>query len=91
MINSFLETLFSYMQGSTKSRVCLYSNGGPDGDVAPMNGEETSQSISGGLIEELADMFDGELKPVAPKAQKKVPMPDEYVYFYFFHGACNNY
>ncbi|XP_061712599.1 AP-3 complex subunit delta isoform X1 [Cydia pomonella] len=31
--------------------------------------------FSGGLIAELVDLFDGELKPVAPKAQKKVPMP----------------
>ncbi|KAL0850158.1 hypothetical protein ABMA28_012033 [Loxostege sticticalis] len=37
--------------------------------------EEPSKGFSGGLIEELADLFDGELKPVAPKAQKKVPMP----------------
>ncbi|RVE44774.1 hypothetical protein evm_010573 [Chilo suppressalis] len=41
-----------------------------------MNGEDTSsKAFSGGLIEELVDLFDGELKPVAPKAQKKVPMP----------------
>ncbi|XP_013167088.1 PREDICTED: AP-3 complex subunit delta [Papilio xuthus] len=39
------------------------------------NGEETSPGFSGGLIEELASLFEGELKPVAPKAQKKVPMP----------------
>lgn len=42
-----------------------------------MNGENTAQGFSGGLIEELADLFEGELKPVAPKAQKKVPMPPE--------------
>ncbi|XP_013195011.2 AP-3 complex subunit delta [Amyelois transitella] len=41
-----------------------------------MNGEN-GQGFSGGLIEELADLFDGELKPVAPKAQKKVPMPPD--------------
>ncbi|CAG5017958.1 unnamed protein product [Parnassius apollo] len=41
------------------------------------NGEETSQGFSGGLIEELASLFEGELKPVAPKAQKKVPMPSD--------------
>ncbi|XP_075982837.1 adaptor-related protein complex 3, delta 1 subunit-like garnet [Anticarsia gemmatalis] len=41
-----------------------------------VNGENSSpRTFSGGLIEELADLFDGELKPVAPKAQKKVPMP----------------
>ncbi|XP_028168613.1 AP-3 complex subunit delta [Ostrinia furnacalis] len=40
-----------------------------------LNDEETSKGFSGGLIQELADLFDGELKPVAPKAQKKVPMP----------------
>ena len=28
------------------------------------------------LSEELAVFFDGELNPVAPKAQKKVPVPD---------------
>lgn len=28
------------------------------------------------LISELADTFEGELNPVAPKAQKKVPLPD---------------
>ncbi|KAM3966582.1 adaptor-related protein complex 3, delta 1 subunit-like garnet [Aphomia sociella] len=41
-----------------------------------VNGEE-SQGFSGGLIEELFDLFEGELKPVAPKAQKKVPMPPD--------------
>ncbi|XP_053602028.1 AP-3 complex subunit delta [Plodia interpunctella] len=41
-----------------------------------MNGEN-EQGFSGGLIEELADLFEGELKPVAPKAQKKVPMPPD--------------
>lgn len=49
-----------------------------------MNGESSQtwvEKFSGGLIEELADLFDGELKPVAPKAQKKVPMPTEYVLF----------
>ncbi|CAH0722583.1 unnamed protein product, partial [Brenthis ino] len=40
-----------------------------------VNGEESSENMSGGLIEELANLFEGELKPVAPKAQKKVPMP----------------
>ncbi|XP_013144425.1 PREDICTED: AP-3 complex subunit delta [Papilio polytes] len=39
------------------------------------NGEEPSPGFSGGMIEELASLFEGELKPVAPKAQKKVPMP----------------
>ncbi|XP_049887689.1 AP-3 complex subunit delta [Pectinophora gossypiella] len=46
-------------------------------DEGAMNGEDSPQGFSGGLIEELADLFDGELKPVAPKAQKKVPMPPE--------------
>lgn len=41
-----------------------------------VNGEE-SHGFSGGLIEELVDLFEGELKPVAPKAQKKVPMPPD--------------
>nr|QHN70698.1 garnet [Limenitis arthemis astyanax] len=52
------------------------SNGiaGGDGEI---NGEESSLGISGGLIEEFAMLFDGELKPVAPKAQKKVPMPSD--------------
>lgn len=44
-------------------------------NLDPINGESTPSGFSGGLIEELADLFDGELKPVAPKAQKKVPMP----------------
>ncbi|KAH9634046.1 hypothetical protein HF086_001248 [Spodoptera exigua] len=44
-------------------------------NLDPINGESSSPGFSGGLIEELADLFDGELKPVAPKAQKKVPMP----------------
>ncbi|CAG9783005.1 unnamed protein product [Diatraea saccharalis] len=41
-----------------------------------LNGEGP-KGFSGGLIEELVDLFDGELKPVAPKAQKKVPMPPD--------------
>ncbi|XP_068628481.1 AP-3 complex subunit delta isoform X2 [Battus philenor] len=41
------------------------------------NGEGTVPGFSGGLIEEIAGLFDGELKPVAPKAQKKVPMPND--------------
>ncbi|CAG9107822.1 unnamed protein product [Plutella xylostella] len=41
------------------------------------NGEKAAPSFSNGLIEELAELFDGELKPVAPKAQKKVPMPPD--------------
>ncbi|XP_059049466.1 AP-3 complex subunit delta [Achroia grisella] len=41
-----------------------------------INGAET-HGFSGGLIDELVDLFDGELKPVAPKAQKKVPMPPD--------------
>lgn len=43
-----------------------------------INGEEpsiTTRKFGDGIIEELADLFSGELKPVAPKAQKKVPMP----------------
>ncbi|XP_028037102.1 AP-3 complex subunit delta [Bombyx mandarina] len=40
--------------------------------------EETlNQNAKEDLIEELAQLFDGELKPVAPKAQKKVPMPPD--------------
>ncbi|CAH2068610.1 unnamed protein product, partial [Iphiclides podalirius] len=39
------------------------------------NGEGATPAFSGGLIEELASLFEGELKPVAAKAQKKVPMP----------------
>ncbi|CAG4922665.1 unnamed protein product [Colias eurytheme] len=42
-----------------------------------LNGEKASSNFSGGMIEELASLFEGELKPVAPKAQKKVPMPAE--------------
>ncbi|XP_072936013.1 AP-3 complex subunit delta [Epargyreus clarus] len=42
-----------------------------------VNGEESTKGFSDGLIEELASLFEGELKPVAPKAQKKVPMPPE--------------
>ncbi|KAJ8734794.1 hypothetical protein PYW08_014044 [Mythimna loreyi] len=45
--------------------------------IGDLNGESTPQSFSGGLIEELVDLFEGELKPVAPKAQKKVPMPSD--------------
>ncbi|KAJ0181197.1 hypothetical protein K1T71_003282 [Dendrolimus kikuchii] len=53
------------------------SNGLEKDDHIPMDAEPSMKSISGGLIEELAELFDGELKPVAPKAQKKVPMPPE--------------
>lgn len=48
-----------------------------DNENGEINEEESSKSLSGGLIEELANLFEGELKPVAPKAQKKVPMPAE--------------
>ncbi|XP_026727334.1 AP-3 complex subunit delta [Trichoplusia ni] len=44
-------------------------------NIEDLNGESSAQGFSGGLIEELAELFEGELKPVAPKAQKKVPMP----------------
>uniref|UniRef100_A0A2A4ISS4 AP-3 complex subunit delta n=1 Tax=Heliothis virescens TaxID=7102 RepID=A0A2A4ISS4_HELVI len=46
-------------------------------NIADVNGESSTQGFSGGLIEELAELFEGELKPVAPKAQKKVPMPSD--------------
>ncbi|KAG6458668.1 hypothetical protein O3G_MSEX010976 [Manduca sexta] len=51
------------------------SNGFEVENESGNDGENRESSFSGGLIEELADLFDGELKPVAPKAQKKVPMP----------------
>lgn len=57
-----------------------YSNGIEDDNSIPIDAELPVKSISGGLIEELAELFDGELKPVAPKAQKKVPMPPEWVF-----------
>lgn len=54
------------------------SNGLEKGeDEDQFNEEKSSPGFSGGLIEELASLFDGELKPVAPKAQKKVPKPFE--------------
>ncbi|XP_041973571.1 AP-3 complex subunit delta isoform X2 [Aricia agestis] len=49
-----------------------HQNNGLEGDEESL---EVKTDFSGGLIEELYLMFDGELKPVAPKAQKKVPMP----------------
>ncbi|KAL4705006.1 hypothetical protein ACJJTC_009794 [Scirpophaga incertulas] len=51
-----------------------HSNGLEKHEEEELNGE-VSKSFSDGLIEELADLFEGELKPVAAKAQKKVPMP----------------
>ncbi|CAH2099889.1 unnamed protein product [Euphydryas editha] len=56
----------------------LHSNGLEDNENnenGEINEEESRKSLSGGLIEELVNLFEGELKPVAPKAQKKVPMP----------------
>lgn len=32
------------------------------------------------VAEEVIALFDGELNPVAPKAQKKVPVPEGYVF-----------
>lgn len=46
-------------------------------EIEETDGDSTVVSFSGGLIEELGYLFDGELKPVAPKAQKKVPMPPD--------------
>lgn len=51
------------------------SNGVEKEDCTPIDDEPPVESISGGLIGELVELFNGELKPVAPKAQKKVPMP----------------
>lgn len=57
----------------------MYFSNGLTDDVEEdlLNGEKISNMFSGGLIEEFATLFEGELKPVAPKAQKKVPMPPE--------------
>ncbi|CAH4030802.1 unnamed protein product [Pieris brassicae] len=49
-----------------------HDSNGMTNDVE-LNGETIS--FSNGLLEEFASLFEGELKPVAPKAQKKVPMP----------------
>ncbi|CAK1548539.1 unnamed protein product [Leptosia nina] len=56
-----------------------HDSNGLDNDTEDgiINGEIASSPFSGGLIEELASLFEGELKPVAPKAQKKVPVPDD--------------
>ncbi|VVC94180.1 unnamed protein product [Leptidea sinapis] len=51
------------------------SNGLDKEESELVNGDHALEDISGGLFEELASLFEGELKPVAPKAQKKVPMP----------------
>ncbi|XP_050353231.1 AP-3 complex subunit delta [Nymphalis io] len=51
------------------------SNGLEKNENGEIIEEESSKSLSGGLIEEIANLFEGELKPVAPKAQKKVPIP----------------
>lgn len=40
------------------------------------NDENGDNTGSGGVLDELWVLFDGELNPVAPKAQKKVPVPD---------------
>ncbi|KAI5634781.1 AP-3 complex subunit delta-1 domain-containing protein [Phthorimaea operculella] len=53
------------------------SNGLEKPEDEAMNGEKSEAGFSGGLIEDLVDLFNGELKPVAPKAQKKVPMPPD--------------
>lgn len=34
-----------------------------------------------GISEEVAALFTGELNPVAPKAQKKVQLPEGYVFY----------
>lgn len=34
------------------------------------------------VADELAELFTGDLNPVAPKAQKKVPIPEGYVSFF---------
>lgn len=72
----------------------FYFSNGIDTDENVIS-EEENQNFSGGLIEELASLFDGELKPVAPKAQKKVPMPAEYVsyisiYIYYNYFKLSN-
>jgi len=38
------------------------------------------QDTDGEIISELMQLFHGELNPVAPKAQKKVPIPDGYIH-----------
>ena len=37
------------------------------------------QDSDGDIINELMQLFHGELNPVAPKAQKKVPIPEGYI------------
>ena len=37
------------------------------------------------MADELTNLFAGELNPVAPKAQRKVPVPAGYVYTYDLH------
>lgn len=59
-----------------KLYILFDSNGVEAAQEGEVNGDADS-GFSGGLIAELADLFEGELKPVAPKAQKKVPMPAE--------------
>ncbi|XP_034841147.1 AP-3 complex subunit delta isoform X1 [Maniola hyperantus] len=67
------------------------SNGLDKDSTEEMNGEEVNHSFSGGLIEELASLFEGELKPVAPKAQKKVPMPPDLdLNQWLSHDVCSS-
>lgn len=42
--------------------------------VDPIDGKTIDPSET--LASELLDLFSGELNPVAPKAQKKVPVPE---------------
>lgn len=51
------------------------SNGELSNEVTESNGTDEID-LSEGLIEEFADMFDGDLKPVNPNAQKRVPIPE---------------
>lgn len=44
--------------------------------LANVEVDESSTSALGKIVAELLSLYDGELNPVAPKAQKKVPIPE---------------
>lgn len=47
--------------------------------------KQLAKGQAAGLGAEIVSLFDGELNPVAPKAQKKVQVPEGYVANYYSH------
>ena len=75
MLNELLERLAPYMQSAD-----LEVQERASCAVHILKLVAKHQEAGAEIINELMQLFHGELNPVAPKAQKKVPIPEGYVH-----------